>query len=208
MQLRERTAHTFEEYVTGAGWRTARLSSCPVCGGPVTSHGTYARKRPKLAFVARFFCASCPTTIALLPDFYASRVPGLLDEIEDAVALAESERSLAAAAEEARPAEEAEAVTLPSAIRWVRRRVRAVHRLLTTVIGLLPERFEGCAPRVAAFRERLGIMNVLVALRGICATSLQALAPPLGLLGPPAMRFPAVRRHQQSSGPGPPPPTS
>ncbi len=208
MQLRERTAHTFEEYVTGAAWKTARLSSCPVCGGPVTSHGTYARKLPKLAFVARFFCASCPTTIALLPDFYASRLPGLLAEIEDVVVLAESARSVAAAAEKARPADEAQAVTLTSAIRWVRRRVRAIHRLLATVIGLLPERFEGCVPRVAAFRERLGIMNVLVALRGICATSLHALAPPLGLLGPPAGRFLTIRRHQQSSGPGPPPPTS
>lgn len=208
MQLRRTWALTFEEYVKGAGWKTARLSSCPVCGGPVTSHGTYARKLPKLAFVARFLCASCPTTIALLPDFYASRLPGLLAEIEDAVALAESARSAAAAADEARPADEPQAITLTSAIRWVRRRVRAIHRLLATVIGLLPERFEGCAPRVASFRERLGMMNVLVALREICAGSLHALASPLGLLGPADDRLLRFRRHQQSSGPGPPPATS
>jgi len=147
-------------------------------------------------------------TIALLPDFYASRLPGLLTEIEDAVALVESAESVEAAAEQARPADEPQAITLTSAIRWVRRRVRAVHRLLATVIGLLPERFEGCAPRVTSFRARLGITNVLVALREICAASLHVLAPPLGLLGPAAARIPTFRRHQQSSGPGPPPTTS
>ena len=208
MQLRERTAHTFEEYVTGAGWKTARLSSCPVCAGRVSSHGTYVRKLPKIALIARFFCAACHMTIGLLPDFYASRMPGLLAEIEDVVALAETAPSVAAAADKARPAEEAQAVTLTSAIRWVRRRVRASHRLLATVIGLLPDRFEGCAPRVASFRERLGSMNVLVTLREICAGSLHALALPLGLLPAPGGGVLAIDRHQQSSGPGPPPTTS
>lgn len=208
MQLRERTAHTFEEYVTGAGWKTARLSSCPVCSGPVSSHGTYVRKLPKFALIARFFCAPCHMTIGLLPDFYASRMPGLLAEIEEVVALAETAPSVAAAADKARPAEEAQAITLTSAIRWVRRRVGAIHRLLATVIGLLPDRFERCAPQVASFRERLGMMNVLVALREICTGSLHALAPPLGLLARPNRRVLAIERHQQLSGPGPPPTTS
>jgi hypothetical protein len=147
-------------------------------------------------------------TIALLPDFYASRMPGLLDDIEDVVAAAESARSLEAAAEQARPADEADAITLPSAIRWVRRRVRAIHRILATAIGLVPVRFEGCAPTVTSCRARLGTMRALVTLREICGRHLHAMAQPLGLLGPPEGRVIAVRRHQQSMGRGPPAPTS
>jgi hypothetical protein len=147
-------------------------------------------------------------TIGLLPDFYASRMPGLLDDIEEVGAIAESARSLEAAAEEARPADEADAVTLPSAVRWVRRRVRAIHRILATTIGLLPERFEGCAPRVTSFRERLGTTRVLVVLREICRQHLHALAAPLGLLGPSEGRALGQRGRQQSTGPGPPSETS
>ena len=65
-------------------------------------------------------------------------------------------------------------MTLAAAVRWLRRRVSAVHRVLATVIGLRPERFEGCAPTVASFRERLGTSRVLVALRGICARTSRA----------------------------------
>lgn len=208
MQLRLATALTFEGYVTGEQWEAARLSSCPVCAGPVTSHGTYMRKRPRVAQVARFFCAPCRMTIGLLPDFYASRMPGLLDDIEKVVAIAESARSVEAAAESARPDDEADAVTLMSALRWLRRRVAPIHRILATAIGLLPGRFEGCAPTVTSFRERLGTMRVLVALREICASYLHAIAEPLGLLGPPERRGVAFRRRQQSMGPGPPASTS
>ena len=184
------------------------MSSCPACGGPVASHGTYTRKVPKLAQVARFYCGPCGVTIGLLPDFYASRMPGLLDDVENVVAIAESARSVEAAAEEVRPANEPEAVTLASALRWLRRRIAPVHRILTTVIGLLPARFEGCAPTVTSFRERLGTMRVLVTLREICHGHLHALAVPLGLLAAPEGRAVPRRRHQQSAGPGPPPLTS
>jgi hypothetical protein len=208
LQLRLATALTFEAYVTDEQWGAARLSSCPVCAGPVTSHGTYPRKRPKPAQVARFFCAPCRMTIGLLPDFYASRMPGLLDDIEKVVAIAESARSAEAAVEEVRPGDEADAVTLTSALGWLRRRVAPIHRLLATAIGLLPGRFEGCAPSMVSFRERLGTMRVLVALREICARYLHAIAEPLGLLGPPERRGVAFRRRQQSMGPGPPASTS
>ena len=204
MQLRHATALTFEAYVTGRDWKTASLSSCPVCDGSVTGQGTYARKFPKVAHVARFYCAACKMTIGLLPDFYASRRPGLLDDIEAAVAVAESAPSVEAAAEQVRPAEEPEAVTLTSALRWLRRRIAPVHRILATVIGLLPGRFEGCAPTVTSFRERLGTMRVLVALRETCARHLHALAQPLGLIGAPERRAAPRRRHQQSVGPDPP----
>ena len=147
-------------------------------------------------------------TIGVLPDFYASRMPGLLDDVEEIVAIAEAARSVEAAAEELRPAEELDAVTLPSAVRWLRRRLAPIHRILATVIGLLPDRFEGCAPTVASFRERLGTTRALVALREICRLYLHCLREPLGLVPACASRVAAIRRRQQSMGRGPPAPPS
>jgi len=143
-------------------------------------------------------------TIGMLPDFYASRRPGLLDDIEEVVAAAESARTVEEAAERVRPADEADAVTLASALRWVHRRVFAVHRILATIIGLLPARFEGCAPTVASFRARLGTSRVLVELREICERHLGELAAPLGLIGSPHRCRARPRYRQQSMGPDPP----
>jgi hypothetical protein len=170
----------------------------------MTSHGTYVRKIPRPARVARFRCAACRITISLLPDFYASRTPGLLREIEEVVAISESAQSQEEAAERVRPADEANAVTLASALRWLSRRVAAVHRTLATVIGLYPARFEGCTPTIASFRERLGSECVLVDLRGICARHLGGLGPPLGLVARRDGPVRSSRRHQQSAGPDPP----
>lgn len=156
------------------------------------------------ARIARFYCAPCGMTISLLPDFYASRTPGLLEDIEEVVAIAESARSVEDAAERVRPADDAHAVTLAAAMRWLRRRVRAIHSLLATIIGLEPSRLEGCAPTVASFRERLGTTRALVALREICARYVGVLAAPLGLIGPPAGRIRGGRQLQQSTGPDPP----
>lgn len=206
MQLRLATALTFEEYVTSEGWKTATLSSCPVCEGSVTSHGTYGRKLPIPARIARFRCEPCGMTIGLLPDVYASRTPGLLDDIEETVAIAESARSREDAAERVRPADEEQAVTLAGALKWLGRRVWGIRGVLGTIIGLVPARFEGCAPTITSFRERLGTTHVLVELRGICASYLGVLVAPLGLLGPPAEGLRPRRRLQQSTGPDPPSP--
>lgn len=145
-------------------------------------------------------------TIGLLPDFYASRTPGLLDDIEETVAIAESARSREEAAERVRPAADANAVTLTTALRWLRRRVRSIHELLATIIGLVPARFEGCAPTVTSFRERLGTNHVLVELRGICTRHLGHLSAPLGLIGVPRRETRAHPSFQQSTGPDPPAP--
>ena len=93
MQLRHATALTFEEYVTGEGWKDGKIVVVPGVRRAVTSHGTYVRKLPKPARIARFYCRPCRMTISLLPDFYASRTPGLLEDIEEVVAVAESARS-------------------------------------------------------------------------------------------------------------------
>lgn len=207
MQLRFETKLTFEQYVTERGWETATLSSCPLCEPGACGfhrHGTYMRKVPGVAYVARYYCPQQGTTIGLLPDFYASRMPGTLDAIEEAAALAESSPSIEKAANEVRRPDAADAVTLGVAVAWVRLRVRVVRTTLATVLGMFPERFAGLSPQVSAFRERLGTTRVLVALRGICARHLYALGSPLGLVPrrpPPGER---KRAHQQSSGPDPP----
>jgi hypothetical protein len=184
VQLRLKSTLTFEEYVTSRAWEQATLATCPLC--PVgTCHlqglGTYMRKVPVVAFVARYYCPEQHTTFGLLPDFYASRVPGTLDDIEHTAAQAEASTGLERAAEELRPGDEAGAVTLSVAVAWVRRRVAWVRALLVTVAGLFPDIFAGVRPSIRAFRGRLGTSRILVALRGICERYLYALPPPLGL---------------------------
>lgn len=184
MQLRLESTLIFEEYVTGRGWEQATLAACPLCP-PGSCHfqrlGTYMRKVPAVGFVARYYCPEQHTTFGLLPDFYASRVPGTLDDIEHTVERAEASAGLEHAAEELRPGDAPDAVTLSIAVAWVRRRIVWVRALLVTVAGLFPDLFAGVRPSVQAFRGRLGTSRVLVALRGICAPHLYALPRPLGL---------------------------
>ena len=184
VQLRLESTLTFEEYVTSRAWEQATLAACPLC--PLgTCHlqglGTYMRKVPVVAFVARYYCPEQHTTFGLLPDFYASRVPGTLDDIEHTAVQAEASAGLERAAEELRPGDEPGAVTLGVAVAWVRRRVAWVRALLVTVAGLFPELFAGVRPSIRDFRGRLGTTRVLVALRGICAPYLYMLPLPLGL---------------------------
>lgn len=189
------------------GWETASLSECPLCdGGTCHFHrlGTYMRKVPAVAYVARYYCPERHTTFGLLPDFYASRMPGTLDMIEEAAAKAETAPSLETAANEVRPADAPDAVTLGAALVWLRLRVLVVRAMLTTVKGLMPERFGELPPRVSAFRRRLGTLRVLVALREICARYLHRLPAPLGLVPGPAQILGRGRVHAQRPGPDPP----
>ena len=184
VQVRFETTLTFEEYVTGQAWEQATLAACPLCP-PGACHlqrlGTYMRKVPAVGFVARYYCPEQHTTFGLLPDFYASRVPGTLDDIEHTAVQAEASAGLERAAEELRPGDEPGAVTLGVAVAWVRRRVAWVRALLVTVAGLFPELFAGVRPSIRDFRGRLGTTRVLVALRGICEPHLYVLPRPLGL---------------------------
>ena len=79
------------------------------------------------------------------------------------VATVEQARSLEAAADRLR----GDDITLPSALRWVRRRVAPVRRLLTIVVGLLPQWLQGCVPQISAVRERLACDEVLMLLRAL-----------------------------------------
>ena len=153
VQLRYDTGLTGEEYVRAEAWRDARLERCPNHphgGCSVARHGTYARKSPPGAKVPRWYCRESHTTISLLADCLAARLPGTLDAVEAVVVAAEGARSLEAAANELRRPADADAVALPGAMRWVRRRVRLVHDVLVRVIGLLPERLAGCAATMVA----------------------------------------------------------
>jgi hypothetical protein len=162
------------------------------------------RKVPAVAFVARYYCPEQHTTFGLLPDFYASRVPGTLDDIEHTAAQVEASTGLEHAVKQLRPEDEPGAVTLSTAIAWVRRRLVWVRTLLITVVGLFPDLFAGMAPSVQAFRARLGTCRVLVALRGICAPHLYVLARPLGLNPRTRWALSHGGGRQQPIGPDPP----
>jgi hypothetical protein len=70
-------------------------------------------------------------------------------------------------------------LSLPSAVRWVRRRLTPVRRALLAVVTLLPERFTGDA-RLTAVRLALATPSALVALRTHAAPHLATLPTPLG----------------------------
>jgi hypothetical protein len=159
---------------------------------------------PTVAFVARFYCRLHHTTISLLPDFYASRVPGFLDDIERAAATVEAGGGTERTANTLRPADAADAITLGAAVAWVRRRVAWVRALLAIVGGLFPDLFAGVKRSVGAFRAHLGTSSILVALRGICERHLHALPLPLGLNPRAPVAGPRDRAPRQSMGPDPP----
>jgi hypothetical protein len=208
VQLRLETKLSFDEYRTQRGWETATLSSCPLCErGSCHLHrlGTYMRKVPAVALVARYYCPESHTSFGLLPDFYASRMPGTLDMIEEAAVKAETAASMEKAADELRPADAPDAVTLSTALVWLRLRVAIVRALLTTVKGLMPDVFgDDVLPRISEFRRRLGTLHVLVALRGICERHLHWLPAPLGLV--PRMTAGLGRDRGRAQSPGPDPP--
>ncbi len=203
VQLRFQSGHTGEQYVRAEAWRDARLARCPNHphgGCSLARHGTYERKTPRGVRVARWYCPESHTTFSLLPDCLAARLPGTLADLEAAVAVAEQAPSLAAAADAVRR----DAVHLPGAVRWLRRRVRLAHRALTVVRGLFPERLARCAATVGAFRVRLDTDAVLVTLRELAAPQLSMLPAPLGFYP----RHGAVGNHhrngQHNLGPDPP----
>lgn len=147
------------------------------CG--FTRHGTYTRVEPPGTQVARFRCATARMTFSLLPDFLASRLSSTLDEVEQVVCHAQSARSLEAAAGKLRSD-----IQLPGAVRWVRRRRKAVRTVLTVLVTLLPEQLP-VAPELSAVRAHLRTEQALMALRERAEVHLGKLRSPLGFLPPP-----------------------
>ncbi|MGB8667200.1 MAG: hypothetical protein WCD24_20985 [Serratia inhibens] len=202
MQLRFECSLTGEEYVSQQAWRNASLTRCPLhpnggCG--FARHGSYERRSPPGTFIARWYCPRGHRTFSLLPDCLAARLPGTLAEVEAVVGAVEQAESVEAACSELRLE-----IELPGVLRWVRRRVQAIHASLNTLKGLLPELFGECVPRLGAFAERLGVIAVLPALRHIAAPYLRSLPVPLGFRPRCPRGGKPDRAFQHSLGPDPP----
>ncbi len=202
MQSRFESDLTGEEYVSQQAWRNASLTRCPLhpkggCG--FARHGTYERLSPPGTRIARWYCPQGHRTFSLLPDCLAARLPGTLAEVEAVVAAVEQANSVEAACSELRLD-----IELPGVLRWVRRRVQAIHASLNTLKGLVPERFVGCKPRLGAFAERLGLDAVLPTLRQMAAPYLTLLPAPFGFSPSGARDGEPLRAHQHSAGPDPP----
>lgn len=173
-----------DRYIADRPWQSATLSACPLhpggaCG--LRRLGTYARVIPVGVRIARFWCPLARVSISLLPAFLAARMRGALDNIEEAVLAAEQAESFAAAVELVHPADAEHPIGAVCARRSLRRRVRAVRAALLALVTLLPERLGGVGVTVAALRQALGTVHLLVELRIIAERYLGALPTPLGL---------------------------
>jgi hypothetical protein len=149
--------------------------------------------------ITRYYCPTAQQTFSLLPDALASRFPGDLAELERVVAHVEAARSIEAAADVLRPD-----IVLPSAVRWVRRRLTLVRATLVIVVTVLPTLAAGDA-RLRTVRAALATDDVLVTLRARAAPMLASFPRPLGF-GPhhvPRVRPP--ERSQHDVGADPPP---
>jgi len=153
--------------------------------------------------VARFLCPDAGVTISLLPDFLASGLTGTLAEVEAVVEVAETSASQEAALEQVRPAAALDAVTLPSGLRWLQRRLSGVQAALLAAVTLVPSLFE-CRPTLAALRERLDVTEVLVALRRVAAEHLAMMSRPLGFQARARRLKRARKRFPHEVGPDPP----
>ena len=98
-------------------------------------------------------------------------------------------------------------IELPGVLRWVRRRVQAVHTALSVLIGLIPEHFSGCEPTLSSFAERLGVVSVLPLLRQMGAPFLHMLLVPLGFRPRSVRVGKPDYRCQHAMGPDPPQPS-
>ena len=170
MQIRYPVEITLETYIEQKGWQEVELDHCPFHpegGCSLAKHGTYPRKFPEYCLVARWYCPCQQETISLLPDFFASRLPGTLDEVEEVVNIAEASSTQEEAAEKVHPD-----TRLPGGLRWLRRRIKYVREALIILAGILAN---GCTPDLASFREKYNTENVLTKMRDIAEEHLQAL---------------------------------
>jgi hypothetical protein len=153
--------------------------------------------------IARFRCLKSGKTFSLLPDCLASRLSGDLATVEGVVSFVEKSKSVEVAAAALRSIE----ISLPSAVRWVRRRLAPVRATLLAIFTLMPQMFVGYVPTVFETRRILGTTSALVTLREIAADRLATLPPPLGFgphVKPRRRRRQRRERRQQKAGADPP----
>ena|GEM_PF-583572 len=187
MQIPLHTPSSPEAYIADQEWRQAHLPVCPLhpSGGcSLCRHGSYSRITPPGMRIARWYCPESHRTFSLLPDFLTARFPGLLSSVEAAVAETMSAHSMTAAADVLRGFE----VTLPSALRWLRRRVRAVQAGLDVMSQLTSL---ASTPSLSSIEpspcSAPGRTRGLETLRQTLSLQLlHRLPPPLGLQARPA----------------------
>ena len=118
-------------------------------------------------------------TFSALPDCLSARLSGELASVERVVRLVEAAPSLAAAVREERPE-----IGLAGVLRYVGRRMKAVHRALRAIKGLYPERFSATVATVTDFARVLDRTSpaapVLQRLREVAGRHLGQLPAPLG----------------------------
>jgi hypothetical protein len=179
LQIPLRTPSSVEAYIANREWRDACLPRCPLhpSGGcSFARHGSYARLNPPGVRIARWYCPEGHRTFSLLPDFLAAKLPGLLESIEDTVATAFSAKSMEVAADALRGLD----VTLPSALRWLHRRVRAVKAVVDAVSRLVLERPNSLVTRDSVARIDVGQHVLLRLRRSLSPQFLNSLPAPLG----------------------------
>ncbi len=202
MQIRYATDLSAEQYVRQEAWKKARLDRCPLhpeggCG--FCKNGTYRRKYPEGTKIARWYCPVGHRTFSLLPDCLSSRLSGSLNEVESAIMEVETSPSQEEAAENIRID-----IVLPSALRWIRRRLFLVRTALTLLIELIPSLFAGCTPNICSFRSVLCVEPVLPELRTHAGLYLHLLPPPLGFGPRPEPKKSKKIHFQHKTGTDPP----
>jgi len=150
--------------------------------------------------IARYYCPESHTTYSLLPDCLSSHFRGDLTDVEEVVAIVEVSGSVESAADVLRPID----ISLPCAVRWIRRRLQPVRAALFAIFTLLPQIFAGCTPSVGEARRILCTMSALPSLRELSADRLAVLPPPLGFGPRVKPRRRRRERRQQKVGADPP----
>lgn len=202
MQLRFATNISVEQYIQQEAWRDAKLDQCPLHpegGCKMGRHGTYRRKSPDGAKIARWYCPEGRTTFGMLPDCLCSRLSGTLIEVETVISQIEAASSQEAAANRMRLD-----ISLPGVLRWMRRRLFLIRSSLILLIELLPSLSNNGQMTLSSLRSALGVEFVLPHLRELAGPYLDILPPPLGF-GPQSQRnYRGKNRFQQQTGPDPP----
>ena len=201
MQFRYPTNLTPAEYVRTEAWKFIMVDRCPIhpdLNCRIARHGTYPRKVPEGAKFLRILCLSENITFSLLPDCFASRLPGTLADIEKVVLMFETHAGNSEC--ELTPETAGKILSSPDLntlaeksgiderlferaadFRWLKRRVEYVIAVLSAVAGMFPDTFGNCRQTLTAFRTVLGRGPVLMRLRALAESRIHEIPGPVGL---------------------------
>lgn len=202
MQFRFPTELTAEEYVRTETWKNITVVQClihPDSACRLSKHGTYPRKIPDGTKIVRFLCHTENITFSLLPDCFASRLPGTLVDVEAAVFMVETalacesgcdvpesmENSLISSLDLSSAAEKTgvdqRLFDKAADFRWLKRRIQYVLCVLSTVISLFPETFGNHRPTLTSFRSLHTGAPILIRLRISTESRIHEIPLPVGL---------------------------